>query len=454
MNNKNLSYTKKGRWRRNLMFVLRPYFKRNGLTADMYSMEAKVMAGIVGAVYFFLIGKYATIASGIAGVQIQLEYTLLYLMATQYGLVTGAMIGAIGGSALLFTSDITNSGTWVLVTALLGTLIGLLSEKMQVNPFESSKRTILRYIGLCFLTTMLLYGILGPAVNVLLLGDTAAPAFRIGRYAGMVIGIPMVLIGGLLTYRNVSIGNIVTGLLAVMTAINVVLLYYYRNFSIGTLLVLGTAVVLTAFSLMYKDPDPNKFTFTDMIRIAGKSVIAIIGIVFIVLSLLAYAYDKPTGTERYMIVLGASLDGDQPSKILRYRLDAAASYLTDHPELTIITSGGQGGDEVISEGEAMRNYLMASGIDGEKILAETRSTTTEENFAYSLELIEENGGDPAQPIVYVTNDFHCWRSGKYAKQVGFTDPNSVPAGTPLFSILPNYLREVLAIVKQQIKSIL
>lgn len=94
----------------------------------------------------------------------------------------------------------------------------------------------------------------------------------------------------------------------------------------------------------------------------------------------------------------------------------------------------------------MREYLIAKGLDPARVLSEARSTSTEENFAFSLEILHAQGYDETTPIVYVSNAFHCYRAGKYAAMAGFTSATALAAGTPLRSVLPCYLREALALL--------
>ena len=44
----------------------------------------------------------------------------------------------------------------------------------------------------------------------------------------------------------------------------------------------------------------------------------------------------------YLIVLGAHVNGEEPSKSLRYRLNKAIEYLDRNEDLTVIVSGGKG----------------------------------------------------------------------------------------------------------------
>ena len=93
----------------------------------------------------------------------------------------------------------------------------------------------------------------------------------------------------------------------------------------------------------------------------------------------------------------------------------------------------------------MERYLVQRGIPDSQIWAETESTSTEENFLFSQKLLQEHGIGPSQPIAYVTNTFHCYRARQYAFNAGFSDVSSVPASIGLDSILPCYMREVLAL---------
>ena len=63
-----------------------------------------------------------------------------------------------------------------------------------------------------------------------------------------------------------------------------------------------------------------------------------------------------------VIVLGAGVNGETPSLILRSRVNRAADYLRTHPETPAILSGGQGPGENISEAECMRRELVKRGI--------------------------------------------------------------------------------------------
>ncbi len=155
----------------------------------------------------------------------------------------------------------------------------------------------------------------------------------------------------------------------------------------------------------------------------------------------------PDGTEKMMIILGARMIGMHPSNSLRFRLERALEYAAEHPELLIITSGGQGKNEIIPEGEGMKQYLVSRGLEPERILTENRSTSTRENFAFSLQVMKAAGFDETTPVVYVTNDYHCFRAGQYAEMEGYRHVRGLPAETPAASVPENYVREGLSMLK-------
>ena len=158
-------------------------------------------------------------------------------------------------------------------------------------------------------------------------------------------------------------------------------------------------------------------------------------------------YANPaTGQEKVVIVLGAGLRKDRPSLLLRYRLDKAYEYAVAHPDALVITTGGQGRDEWVPEGQAMQNYLIEKGLDSQRVLAECKSTSTEENFLFAKEILVQQGISAQEPVVYVTNAFHCYRGGVYAAMAGFTTAHALPAGIPLRSVLTCYLREAAAVI--------
>ena len=150
-----------------------------------------------------------------------------------------------------------------------------------------------------------------------------------------------------------------------------------------------------------------------------------------------------------VIVLGAGVNGTEPSLSLRTRLDAALDYLERWPEIPVILTGGQGYGEEITEAACMYAYLTEHGVDPQRLILEEHAGNTSENFFLSWEKLEQVGVDPAQATVaVVTNDFHIARARLIAQKQGYGHTVGVPAPLPWLHLEVNYfLREAFAMVK-------
>jgi uncharacterized SAM-binding protein YcdF (DUF218 family) len=150
----------------------------------------------------------------------------------------------------------------------------------------------------------------------------------------------------------------------------------------------------------------------------------------------------------YIIIHGAGLDGDKPTPLLRGRIDKAVDlWERQHRYGVFVVSGGKGGDEVMSEAEAMRKYLTEEHhIPEASILMEDRSTTTMENLVFSKQIMDGRSG--AGPRAYraalVTSDYHVFRASEYAHQIGLK-ADGVGSRTKGYYWPTAFIREFVAI---------
>lgn len=233
---------------------------------------------------------------------------------------------------------------------------------------------------------------------------------------------------------------------AVVLTVYSVGLVFTSNFNMGNLLVWLLTAAVDCYCIWYRPI--NRWFAAGVGRIVGIVLLICVVLyagILVFVSVSGYT-NTATGGERAIIVLGAGLRGDRPSLLLRYRLDKAYEYAVQHPDMLVITSGGQGRDEWVPEGQAMRDYLLTKGLNPNRVVAESKSTSTEENFLFSRQILLDQGMPEDVSIVYVTNAFHCYRAGEYARRAGFADPHALPAGISILSVLPCYLREVLAVL--------
>ena len=120
----------------------------------------------------------------------------------------------------------------------------------------------------------------------------------------------------------------------------------------------------------------------------------------------------------YIIIHGAGLlDGDRVSKLLQDRIDKAIDvYMSDPSPTIMIPSGGKGGDETISEAEAMSRYMLDKGIPEYSIIKEDQSKTTMENLENCKKLID--GMEGRKYTTLVTSNYHVYRALRYCRKIG------------------------------------
>ena len=156
-----------------------------------------------------------------------------------------------------------------------------------------------------------------------------------------------------------------------------------------------------------------------------------------------------SGKHTYLIVLGAKVKpGGIPSLSLQYRLDAALDYLKENQQTKVIVSGGQGPDEEQTEASFMRDYLIANGIEKNRIITEEQSTSTYENLYYSFALLPET----EQAVTIVSNDFHLRRATYIANELGY-ETDVIVASTPRSVEIKLNIRERLALLRTYILGI-
>ena len=122
----------------------------------------------------------------------------------------------------------------------------------------------------------------------------------------------------------------------------------------------------------------------------------------------------------YMLILGCQIKKDGTlTPLLKGRVDRAIEFRNEQLESTgkdliFVPSGGKGNDEIISEAEAMKKYLLEHGIKEKNILVENKSKNTYENIKFSNKLINNKKAN----IGFSTTNYHVMRAGLIATEQG------------------------------------
>jgi uncharacterized SAM-binding protein YcdF (DUF218 family) len=123
----------------------------------------------------------------------------------------------------------------------------------------------------------------------------------------------------------------------------------------------------------------------------------------------------------FVVVLGSGLlDGSRVPPLLASRLNRGRAVYqglaADGHDPVLIVSGGKGGDEQVSEAEAMAGYLAERGFPADRIQLEDQSESTEENLAYSQAIMDRLR--PGARCVIVTSNYHVFRAAMTARRAG------------------------------------
>lgn len=142
------------------------------------------------------------------------------------------------------------------------------------------------------------------------------------------------------------------------------------------------------------------------------------------------------------IVLGAAVADASPTPVFEERLRHAVDlYRTGQVRLLVMT-GGKGPGDSLAESEAGRGWAVAQGVPNEAIVVETRSHTTEENFAYAVPLLAAHG---IERVLVVSDPLHMRRAMRIAAAYGL-DAHPSPTPTSRYQSLatqvPMLAREV------------
>ena len=104
-----------------------------------------------------------------------------------------------------------------------------------------------------------------------------------------------------------------------------------------------------------------------------------------------------------------------------------------------------GPGETVTEAQAMHDWLVAQGIPDERILLEPRATSTQENLAYSFEIIRERGDEPDGKVAIVSSAYHLYRAKLMAEKQGVAAAGVAAPWGYFFVMLNYFIREAFGV---------
>ena len=168
----------------------------------------------------------------------------------------------------------------------------------------------------------------------------------------------------------------------------------------------------------------------------------------IIMSVKAAKY-VPKFDKDCIIILGCKIKKDGSlTKLLKGRVDRAIEFSKMQKEkvgkdILFVVSGGKGNDEVISEAQAMKNYLIEQGIKKDNILIEDKSSNTFENIKFSNKLINDKINNAK--IAFSTTNYHVFRAGIIASNQNI-NIEGIGAKTKTYFWINAFIREFIATI--------
>lgn len=174
-------------------------------------------------------------------------------------------------------------------------------------------------------------------------------------------------------------------------------------------------------------------------------LLMVVVVAFVGTGIIIMNFSSCSGEFEYLLVLGTTVDGTEPSPMLADRIHAAYTFLTEHENVICIVSGGKGDETNLSEARCMYNALTELGISPDRIIMEDQAASTVENFSFSLKLIEGQTGTRPQRIGVLSSEFHLLRANMIAKREGITAVTIPAKTTDPGTFWGYFLREIVLV---------
>jgi uncharacterized SAM-binding protein YcdF (DUF218 family) len=144
-------------------------------------------------------------------------------------------------------------------------------------------------------------------------------------------------------------------------------------------------------------------------------------------------------------VFGAAEYSGRPSPTFHFRLDHAVDlYRMKIAPIVITLGGGNDKDSGNTEGAVGRDYLLAHGVPFGDIIAETRSTDTEQQVRRLAAIAREYN---LRHIVVVSDGTHLFRIRELCRNAGldvYTSPRATVGHISSYDLAMRYIHEIIS----------
>lgn len=164
---------------------------------QVLSIRTIVAIGI-GSAVFLVLGRFASIPTGIPNTEFQTAYAFLALMSVLYGPVAGASIGFIGHSL----KDITAYGSpwfsWIIASSVVGLCISLSKRHLHIEDGFFGLKQIIIFNIYQVIANILAWCIVAPTLDIWIYAEPADKVYIQGASSCIFNVITVGLLGSIL----------------------------------------------------------------------------------------------------------------------------------------------------------------------------------------------------------------------------------------------------------------
>ncbi|SJZ42126.1 energy-coupling factor transport system substrate-specific component [Pilibacter termitis] len=171
-----------------------------------------VVATAIGVALFVVVGRFGSIPTGIPNTEFSLAYPILGLIGVLFGPIAGGLTGLIGHALkdAVFYGSVWWS--WVISSAILGILFGLIGKKLKVEQGKFSLKDIVLFNIFQVISNLIVWAVVAPVGDVLIYSEPANKVYTQGLVASLVnsvgIGIACTIIFAVYAKTRVQKGSL------------------------------------------------------------------------------------------------------------------------------------------------------------------------------------------------------------------------------------------------------
>lgn len=169
------------------------------MNSGKFTIKTIVAIGI-GSAVFMILGRFASIPTGIPNTEIQTAYAFLALMAIIYGPIAGVAIGFIGHTLKDLTAYGSPWFSWILASAAVGLVIGLAWKKININNGDFTKSKMIAFNIAQIIANIVAWFLIAPTLDIVIYAEPSNKVYIQGVVAGISNMITIGVLGTILLY--------------------------------------------------------------------------------------------------------------------------------------------------------------------------------------------------------------------------------------------------------------